>query len=212
MKRLNFSKRAASKFRLNPEIQASQLPLLIEILRRPLNKDRRDVQTRIRAAYALHVVNAAAMPAKAALMNILKHTEDPACPVAAELVDSFGPTVDAIPGLIHQLQAESYLARERAAIILGRFRVNSESAVRALSSTFEKEIFRTVRYSIVVALGDIGSAHGLPVLNKALKDDYESVRVAAKDAIAMIQAAQKVKLRKCCRKIQSASEYNRVGG
>lgn len=183
MLKLNFSKRDAAKFRLDPETQESQLPLLIEILRQPIRPNIREERKRIRAAYALHSIGKNALPAKDVILEMLKNPEDPLSLLAVDIVSTFGPTADVVPSLIIQLKSESYGVRERAADLLGKAGPLAKSAVPALATTFETEMFRTVRWSIANALGHIGGSQAITVLHKALRDDYKSVRLIAREAL-----------------------------
>jgi len=126
------------------------------------------------------------LPAKEALLEILKNPEDPISPVSVEIINNLGPSEETIPALLCQLKAESYSSREKAAYMLGCIGAEAACAIPALSSALEQDIFRLVRASIVEALGKIGSPLALPALNQALKDDHESVRLLARDAIAAV--------------------------
>lgn len=154
-----------------------------------LIKTLKEEDGRYRAAHALGVIgDKRAVPA---LIESLKDESRDVGGIAAAALGMIGDK-RAIEPLARVLGAsDDQWMREKVTIALGR--LGDKRVLEPLLKEFETEVSRrwesevSDRRKIAEALGNIGDKRAIELLTKALKDDDEGVRKAAKEALQKIQ-------------------------
>lgn len=119
-----------------------------------------------------------------ALIYVLKmHNESGVRIAAAEALGKIGGE-EAVTALIWALGSSDSGVMEAAALALGA--IGDPSAIDALSAELLGNEHTNVRIACATALGMIGHRNALPALRRALNDEDQGVREAARKAIRMI--------------------------
>jgi len=114
-------------------------------------------------------------------------------PVPGEELDAGTFQIDwwddrAVPGLIEKFKSEDRKVRATAVLLLGKLGAKAKDAVPLLIEIMQHEQSNTVRGQAAAALGKIGpdAKTALPVLIKTLKYDSYHPRLAAAEALGLI--------------------------
>ena len=110
---------------------------------------------------------------------------DYCCECLAEMGPTAAPAVPALIGVLRR--GGNPMSAARA---LGRIGPAAKEAVPALCECLKEKLSYGLRTEAAEALGRIGPAAGpaIPALKKLLRDDFWVVRVAAEDALELIQS------------------------
>jgi len=143
----------------------------------------------LQIAAVQRLVDLQAYSALTGIIEVLTSPDAIARSVAAEALGALGAhALDRVgPALLRLLDDPDQVARNAAVEALGGLRY--QPARDALEQALRADADWVVRASAAEALGSLGDVQVLPILERALDDEYEPVRWYAADAIGLLASS-----------------------